>query len=206
MAKLNYKLYVPEYIGHFEGDFDLTVKKNGKEATWEIDNEELNTKIEITGEKLVAYNGFEKVILDVSDLKLNAAKLSEVFLEQGLFAAVNLITNGNDTVVGTKKSDYLFSGAGDDELTGKGGNDTFEFQKLEPMESAKKGAEHDVITDFAVKGEGMDYLEFSGEIESVDKLNKNKDCEITFDDGSTLVLEGVTKKQFTAYWEGMMEM
>ena len=52
MAKLNYKMSVYEYIGDFQGDFDLSVKKSGKEAAW--DNAELGSKVAVEGENLVA--------------------------------------------------------------------------------------------------------------------------------------------------------
>ena len=220
MAKFIYKLNVTEYSSEFEGDFDLTVKKNGKEATWVNGDEEIGSKIVVEGDKLVraeegdhfesgkitgltVFNSDEKILVDVSNLNLKAAKLSAVFLEDGLYAALNLITEGDDTVVGTKKADLLYSGAGDDTLTGKGGSDTFIFQAFVEEEVAKKSGELDTITDFDVKGDDKDYLQVDAAFDSIQKINKNHDVQINFDDGSALILEGVTKKQFQTYLDGL---
>ncbi|MGV3553512.1 hypothetical protein [Rhizobium sp.] len=219
MAKLNYKLYVSEYIGDFiEGNFNLTVKNNGKSGTWV--NEDTDARIEVTGTNLEdategdrfasgkitglkIYNGMDQLMLDVSSLKVNAAKLSSVFLDGGDFGlqdALNFITAGNDTVIGTKNSDYLYSGAGNDTLTGKGGSDTFVFQAYEMSEVEKKKGEIDTITDFGLKGKEKDYLEIEQDF-TTQKINKNHDVQLNFEDGSALILEGVTKKQFAAYWD-----
>lgn len=219
MAKLNYKLYVPEYTGDFDDGFDLTVAKNGKSAVWQAD--ESDAKIEVTGTKLAdadegdhfdggkitglkIYNSSEKVILDVTNLNINAKNLSNVFLEDGLFAALNLVTAGADTVIGTKKSDYLYSGAGNDTLSGKGGSDTFSFHAVDFSEMEKKSGERDVITDFETKGAGKDYLEIDfDDISKTSFINNKHDTQLTFDNGSTLVLEDVTKKEWNAYLDSM---
>ena len=216
MAKLTYKLPVLDYSADFMGDFDLEVANNGKSATWE--NEETGAKVVVTGTKLVdadegdhfesgsitgfkVYNGNEKLLLDVSGLQLKAAKLTAAFEDDDIFAALNLVIAGNDKVIGTKKSEFLFSGAGNDVLTGKGGSDTFSFQSNSLDEIEKKSKERDVITDFeTAKGKERDFLDLGDlEIAKVSYINKKQDTQLTFDDGSVLVLEDVSKKEWTSY-------
>lgn len=218
MAKLKYLQNISEQSEDFTGDFDLTVKQNGKQATWVVDGSGAQVVLEgtglaaseeqpdwigagkITGVTLI--NGDEKQVVDISGLNIKATKLTAVYESEGVAGLLNLVTSGDDTVVGTKKADYLISGAGDDELTGKGGSDTFSFHALVFEEAGKKSSEADVITDFDVKGDDRDYLELDQDY-SVKGVHKQHDTLLTFDDGSTLLLEGVTKKQFTAYMDSL---
>lgn len=219
MAKITYKLQVMKYMNDFTtGDFDLSIKKNMKEATWL--NEETDARVVIKGEKLkegeeldhigggkitdvTVYSG-NKVILDVDGLNVKANKLSALFNadDDGITAVINYLAAGNDKVIGTKKSDVLFSGAGNDTLTGKGGSDTFIFHAADDdsIRKAGKKFEADVITDFDVKGKDRDYLEFDDSLDFTFKaVDKGRDTLITFDDRSTLLLEDVTRKEFKAY-------
>lgn len=219
MAKLNYKLPVMNYQEDFATDFDLEVAKSGKTATWE--SEDTGAKVVVTGSKLVdadegdhfesgtitgftVYGGDNKVLLDVTGLKLKADKLTAVFEEDDLFGALNLVTAGNDTVIGSKKNDFLFSGGGNDVLSGKGGVDVFSFHAADFSELEKKSSERDVITDFETTGKGKDLLDLVDlEVVGTKAINGKHDMQLTFDDGSMLVLEDVSKKEWNAYARDM---
>src|SRR5262245_6677562 len=129
MAKLTYKLNVMDFIEDFSTDFDLTVAKSGKTATWE--SEDTGAKVVVTGSKLeraeegdhfdggsitglTVFNGNNKAILEITNLNLKATKLTSVFEDDDLLGALNLVVGGNDNVIGSKKDDYLFSGGGND--------------------------------------------------------------------------------------------
>lgn len=214
MAKLKYILNLSLASDDFTGGFTLSVADSGKTANWISD--ETDAELRFTGKNLSAgdddvfdggtINGMRLVnpenqtILDITGLHVNAVTLGAAFEDNGIYYALAVATNGDDTVTGSKKDDYLNSGAGDDVLTGKGGSDTFVFQSMVGFRSnAKVSPQHDVITDFQAKGQDADLLIAQQEYLGFKPIHDGEDVRLKFEGGSTLVLEDVTKSEFQ-YW------
>jgi VCBS repeat-containing protein len=91
--------------------------------------------------------------------------------------------NGNDTLLGGNGADTIIGGSGNDFLTGGKGSDVFVFAS---------GFGHDVITDFQV---GLDRLQFSKSVFSdyasmvANAQMSGSDVILTAPDGSTLTLK-----------------
>ena len=103
---------------------------------------------------------------------------------------------GDDKIDGRGGADIVYGGRGDDVLTGGIGQDHFAFV-------ATDGKGHDVITDFDLIGSETDVLELSDlEIISTKGAHGGDDTMLTLNDGSTILLQDVTKAEFTAFWEG----
>ena len=211
MAKFKYNQNIDGDIG-FDGALDLQVKTNGKVAIWTDDVTGAEIKVvgedfEVSGENedylgagkihsVVVTDDNDKTVVTVSDLNIKATKVMAAFEEMGVSGLLYAITLGDDKVIGSNKGDYLLGGAGDDVMTGGKGSDYFEFHAQTLMETLKVKPEHDVITDFDWKGQDADDLQYVGEYK-LKSINDGDDTRITWlDDGSTLVLEGVTKAQF----------
>lgn len=212
MAKFKTNLTIDESNG-FEGSLDLKVKKQGELAVWtddttgaqiratgknfEVsgDNEDYLGGGKITG--VVVTDGDDKTILTISDLNIKATKLMAAFDEGGATGALYFLTKGDDIVIGSKTANAIVGGAGDDTMTGGKGADYFQFHAEMVWDEELKAAapEHDVITDFDWKGDDRDGLQYLGEFEYA-KANKGQDTLVTYEDGSTLLLEGVKKAQF----------
>jgi len=101
-----------------------------------------------------------------------------------------------DLIEGSSDPDFLEGGDGDDTLIGYGGDDTLVGGKGSDTFVFGDGFDHDMILDFTP---GEDRLEFrSDEIQTwddvLDRLGADEDGNalITLDDGSTLVLVGIS--------------
>jgi glycerophosphoryl diester phosphodiesterase len=99
---------------------------------------------------------------------------------------------GNDTINGGLGNERIDGGAGNDSLLGGGGSDTFVF---------KTGYGHDTVYDFQAQGTGHDVIELDHNVfANFDALMASGavhdaagGVDITYQDGSTLTLSGVTK-------------
>jgi Ca2+-binding RTX toxin-like protein len=147
-------------------------------------------------------------LVTISDLDIKATKIMDK-LEDGGEAMLFFLSKGDDRVIGHGGEDLMFGGAGDDVLTGKGGSDMFYFRRYDEggSETAKASRERDVITDFHTTGENADTLYVDpAELTDYKKANNGKDTLITFDDRSTLLLEGVKRSEFKAYLDSFDDM
>ncbi|MGV3553513.1 hypothetical protein [Rhizobium sp.] len=220
MAKIKYFSEI-ETVGFVFQDnaYGLSVAKSGKKAVWTDDGTDVRIVLEGTGLKaskdddnalsagkitgLEVYGMDGKIVVDVANLNIKATKLSAALEDGNLISALYFFTSGNDKVVGTNKGETVFSGGGDDILTGRGGSDIFAFQAPaipnRGFEKSPGRIEHDVITDFDTTGPDADYLYFDQDMKNSKGVNKGQDTLIKFDDGSTLLLEDVTWKQFQKY-------
>lgn len=215
MGKLKYKGDLEADSEDFSGGFDLTVKSNGKEARWV--NTETGAMIVVEGKNLsvheenpdlltngritsfTVYNAGEKLRLDITDISIPASYVTVGLDMGGYMGAIDSVALKKDTAIGSNKNDFIFSGGGNDTLTGKGGSDTFYFHSI----LTGQGAEQDVITDFDTKGADADKLQFVRILESYKGINGGDDTRLTFADDSTLLLEDVTKAEFKSYWDGL---
>jgi Ca2+-binding RTX toxin-like protein len=199
----------------------MTVEVNNKEtkATFEV-FEENDNKIILVGEN-IKFNGevftggrIEKIMFTngendpylTIDGDYKVKQLGNAYNEGGLQGLIDKLFEDNDNLQGSNKSDYMLGfggndkldgnkgadwlggGAGRDVLTGGGGNDIFIFAD---------GQGRDVINDFdAVSSDDkMDLIWIQSEAEYTIGKNANNDAVISFEDGSTLTLEGVRKNQ-----------
>jgi len=94
-------------------------------------------------------------------------------------------------IVGTRHSDYLEGGAGNDTLTGMQGSDTFGFHA---------GDGHDLVTDFMPSKRSGDHIDLGGA--HYDLSQSGSGALITLDSGDTLLLQNVSIKQLaiTSGW------
>ncbi|MGV3553511.1 hypothetical protein [Rhizobium sp.] len=214
MVKLKHFLDFNEQSEYFSGDVSLKAATSGNRATLLF--EATDAEIRFTGKNLSTDDGTvfdggkvtgisivnpaDKTIIDITGLNIKASKLTSTFEESGVFGLMIAVTAGDDRVVGSGKANYLVGGAGDDVMTGKGGSDIFVFQGLVGTRSnAKETPQHDVITDFDVKGDDADRLFTQYGYLGFKPIHDGDDVRLKFEGGSTLVLEDVTKKEFQ-YW------
>jgi hypothetical protein len=217
MAKFKYYQNIEGDIG-FDGSLDLKVKQQGELAVWTDD--ETGAKIKVEGKNFEVSEENEdylgggkihsvevidddgKTVLTVSDLIIKATKVMATFEESGTQGLLYAISMGDDKVVGSKKGDYLLGGDGDDVMTGGKGADYFDFHAQVMSEAPRAAAdvEHDIITDFDWKGDDADSLAIYQDF-TVKGIHDGDDTRLKFEDGSTLVLEGVKKAQFENWWD-----
>ena len=215
MAKIKYGQDLETGLDNF-GDKTHLVKSGGKQALW-VDSV-TDATMKLTGknfavsnsnddylragtiEKLVVKDGDGKLVVSVADFHVKATKVFDAFEKGGFEGVVNFITKGDDRQIGSKHGDVIFGGGGDDVLTGKGGSDFFIFSAQNKKPNA--GPEHDVITDFDIKGADADYLAIY-ESFTTKSVHKGEDTLLKFDSGSTLLLEDVKKKAFDDYMDMM---
>ena len=101
---------------------------------------------------------------------------------------------GDDVVDGGKGDDALDGGKGDDVLIGGFGDDTFRGGAGEDLFDLTQG--NDVVTDFDPE-EGDRIVLPDGQ--SFDLIERGDDLLIRMDDGSTRLLEGVSREEFDRY-------
>ncbi|MGV3551809.1 hypothetical protein [Rhizobium sp.] len=213
MAKIKYARDLEGNFYFDGGDLALKVNQKGTKAVW-VD-ESSNVTITLKGSKLAAFDenpgylgagkftsativdGEDRLVFSVSDVKLKAKGLSDAYDDNGSAGVAYFLAQGDDRVIGSNKSQIILGGAGDDVLTGKGGSDYFIFQG-QGLGPNKVGPEYDVITDFTLKGEDRDTLQLNMAY-TLQKKHDNTDTLLKFEDGSTLLLEGVKKAQFQDY-------
>lgn len=212
MAKFKYHQIIEVAFGPFADDLSLDINKKKTEAVWssetgaEVRFEGIglkgNSDDVLTAGKITSVTVFDAEhhkALTITDLDIKATKFMDVLFDQGTDPLLFFLTKGNDRVIGNGGDDTIFGGAGNDILTGKGGSDLFYFQKYNPGVEAKTGKETDVITDLDITGDDADQLVIQQDFVSA-KTNKGQDTLLTFDDGSTLLLEGVKRSEFKEYW------
>lgn len=150
----------------------------------------------------IQFRTFEgQIFATVTDFKLTAAKINhQLTSESGVSGLLQKLLQHNDSISGTAAAndlsgragddvikakggdDFVTGNAGDDTMSGGGGNDVFRFL-------GNSGT--DVITDFNVgDGEVFDLLFIRNVGFSFGKTAEN-DLRIKFEDGSSVVLEGV---------------
>ena len=212
MAKFKYSQNIESFI--FDGD-DVSLSINGKGTTAVWVDESSDVTITLKGKGFAAEEGNENLlgsgkidsavikdgdndlIVSATNLNAKAAGLTNAFELGGAQAIAFYLAKGDDKVTGSGQGDYIVGGSGDDVLTGKGGSDTFYFHAQQSSPELKvMAAEYDVITDFDVKGNNADRLAFD---QDFDVKAQGQDTLLKFDDGSSLLLEGVKKAQFQDY-------
>jgi hypothetical protein len=224
MAKFTYNQDLENGLGDFQGSLDLHVAASGNKATWTDDVS--GGQIAVEGKNLAAWvddadylgggkitgavmtDGDGKTIVSIADISLKATALMTAFQNGGTEGVIYFVTQGDDTVTGSKHGDYLVGGDGSDVMTGKAGSDMFEFSSEGGEAVRARDAEvieHDVITDFDVKGGDADLLGLY-QMFVVKSVHHGDDTRLDFDDGSTLVLEGVKKSAFEHYLDNLPEL
>jgi Ca2+-binding RTX toxin-like protein len=221
MAKFTYQQQYEVGFGQFNSKLSLDINNRKTEAVWtnktggEIilngtgfkgNSEEFVTAGQITSIEI--FDEDHDKALTVTHLDVKATKLMDVLLNEGPNGLLLFLTKGDDRVVGNGSEDLIFGGAGDDVLTGKGGSDMFHFGRLEQRSAEAKGSrETDVITDFDTTGENADALYADpSQLTDYKKANNGKDTLISFEGGSSLLLEGVKRSEFKEYLDSMIEM
>lgn len=164
-----------------------------------------------TVEKVVFKDGDGNEMIVLSDLKFAAKNIGAIETSEGAHGFYELLLGGKDTITGSamgdnidgrngndhinggKGNDTLYGGYGDDVLKGGQGTDVF---IIDPQGSK----DNDFITDFDIKGPAVDTLAVDETIETITKTDQGRDTLITFDNGSTLQLDNITKADFLDYW------
>jgi Ca2+-binding RTX toxin-like protein len=156
-------------------------------------------------EKITFMNGENELYLTV-DGDFKAKQLSTAYMEGGVEGLVAKLLEGDDVLGGSKGSDYMLGFAGNDKLdggkgvdwlgggigrdvlTGGGGNDIFIFGL---------GGGKDVIKDFDADSsdDKMDLIWIENGMTYEVGKNADKDAVITFEDGSSVTLDGVRMNQ-----------
>lgn len=216
----------------FDGDISVAISANRKKATYTDDTTDgslvfVGSNLHKQGGDipLLSSGTVEKLIINdnegtfagvLTDVSVKAKALSDAFVADGLSGMLAVLLAGKDTIIGSVDGDTLYGfgkadvirgakgedqiagGRGDDTLTGGKDADTFYFTP------ADDGKGDDVITDFDVEGEVKDLLViFDDEITHIARANKNHDTLLTLGNGSTILLEGVTKAEFLVYQDSI---
>ena len=185
------------------------------------------TEGNITGLSFAGKGDPGPAYVELKGLSLTVADFNAAYNETGLDGVYDLLTRGNDTVTGSKISDYISSGDGKDTVKAGIGNDTVLGGAKGDKLYGEKGNDYiwgdsgndrmwggpgsdkfqfqegdgkDVIVDFDAKGGGknQDYIAlYEGETFSIKNANKGRDTLLDFGDGDTLLLLGVHKSDFT---------
>lgn len=215
MAKFRFYQDYETAFGQFTGAMSLHINNKKTEAVWTSDrgaeitfggtgfkgnSDDILTAGQITSIKIL--DDEHDRALTVTDLDVKATKVMDK-LEKGPEDLLFFLTRGDDRVIGNWRADVIFGGAGNDVLTGKGGNDIFYFRTYEESTAeAKTRKETDVITDFDTTGVDADFLYMDKTEEfTYTRANKGHDTLLTFEDGSSLLLEGVKRSEFREYLE-----
>jgi Ca2+-binding RTX toxin-like protein len=225
MTKVKYSgLLGDHYLDEAYGnDFHLDVNKSGTKATFEdLDH---HTKIVLSGENIedglggLVSGTVDKItfttkggdVLATVDGDFQAKSISSTLFHKGVYAATELIFNGNDTFTGSGGDDFMWGfggndklsggegydvlrgGAGRDVLIGGGDYDVFMFAT---------GDGKDVIKDFDASGghghQDLLYIPEKDQLKFTIESDKHGDAMLVFDSGDTLTLEGVAAKQLSA--------
>jgi Ca2+-binding RTX toxin-like protein len=163
--------------------------------------------------------------MTVRGLSLDVGAFNEAYLNEGVQGVIDLLTDGNDTVLGSKNSDSIKSGDGRDVVRGGAGNDTIDGgAKNDQLHGDagrdyilggagndrlwggagsdwfhfSEGSRKDVIVDFDARGGGrkQDYLSLhAGDDFTVKSSGKN--LILDFGDGDTLTLLDVRRADFS---------
>ncbi|MDB5532844.1 MAG: hypothetical protein JWO28_1159 [Hyphomicrobiales bacterium] len=163
-------------------------------------------------DKVVFKNAEGDSVISATHLKLKAEKFGDAAADGGGEDAFYSLFGGNDVYYGSDDNDYslngrngddkifgrngsevLRGGRGDDELTGGKGVDAFAFYTAD-------GVGHDVIHDLHTTGPAMDQLQIEESIVSVKSVHGGDDTLLKLADGSTILIEDVTKAEFNDYW------
>ena len=218
MAKMKYGQNLEFGLDNFQVGTHL-VKSSGKQALWVDSVTDATMKLKGKGfevsdsngdylsagivRKLVVKDGDGDLVVSVSDLNVKATRVFDAFEKGGFEGVVNFISKGDDRQIGSKHDDLIFGGGGDDVMTGKGGSDLFIFNAQNNQANA--GPEHDVITDFDIKGADADRI-FFDEGYKLKAVHGGDDTLVKFDSGSTLLLEDVKKTAFEDYLDTIMNI
>lgn len=207
---------VESALDNLEGDLALTIRPSGNKAFWMA--EVSGGGFIFEGRNLIASDSDPNLfgggrvtsvemvdddggpVIAITGLHASAVGMMDAFEAAGSLGIFYYMARGDDTVVGGKEGEYLIAGGGDDVMTGHAGSDRFEFQAmgLSGRNVRPVVAEHDVITDFDTKGADADILGLHQAF-TYRAINHCDDIRLDFEDGSTLVLEGVKKAAFTHY-------
>jgi hypothetical protein len=218
MAKFKYSQNIEDALDDLEGDLMLHVKPDGRKAVWVDDVSGARIVYEgrnlaasttdpdmlgggrITSIEMIDPNG--KPVASITEFQIKATDLMAAYESGGSAGIALYLAQGDDRVIVSKEGDLLIAGAGDDEMTGKAGSDLFEFQALvlDGRNARPVEAERDVITDFDTRGADADELGLHQDF-TYRGCHHGDDTLLTFEDGSTLLLEGVKKAAFEHYYE-----
>lgn len=214
----------------FDGDISVAINPNRKKATYTDDTTDgslvfvgSNLHKQSGDIPLLSAGTVEKLVINdntgllagtVTELNVKAKALSDAFVEGGLMGMISLMLAGKDTIIGSDDGDVLFGfgkadvikgGKGEDQITGGRGDDILVGGKDSDMfffVIPDDGKGDDIIKDFDVEGEVKDFLGIQGdEITGMARANQNHDTLLTLGNGSTILLEGVTKAEFKVYLE-----
>lgn len=213
----------------YQGSQELTVNNAHTKAVYtdDVSGDKIlisgdNLKPEPGSDNLFASGAIETVTLQRSDgevmLKIsqgnfNAEKLSAILDQDGISGFVEAMLSGKDKIYGAFNDDPLYGLGGDDRIWGGVGNDTIHGGRGDDELWGGKGIDsfvfevtdkgHDVIHDFDIDGPATDELQFGAEIESIKKAGGGDDTLIRFDNGSTVLLDGIEKADFVDYWNSL---
>lgn len=147
------------------------------------------------------------VALEVVGLDFTAPALSQVLTGKGVAAFMNVITQGDDLMIGSAIADLMVAGRGDDILRGGAGRDDLEGgrgnDRLSGGDQSDEFAfmgpfDADVISDFDAKGGGnrQDYLVLElGQ--TYTEMSLRNGVKLDFGHGDSIVLRDVDASDFT---------
>lgn len=144
----------------------------------------------------------------------SAAKIGEAASGGGGGIFYDVLFNGDDTITGSRHSQSLWGGLGDDEIFAGGGRDIVFGQSGDDRVAGGKGsdtflfsdyltgADRDVILDLDIKGKDADVLLIQDTVvEKIRSVNKGEDTRLLLDNGATILIKDVTRAEFIDYWD-----
>lgn len=139
-----------------------------------------------------------------------AARLDDALLEHGGYGLRDAIYSGDELIIGSKDVDTVQGREGDDHISTRGGNDFLDGEEGNDTLTGGKGSDYfqistadgvgrEVITDFDPKGSDRDILATDLDFIKVKSVHHGEDTLLKASNGSTLLLEDVTVKEWNHY-------
>lgn len=157
-----------------------------------------------------AFDAADETLLTISDISIDAQKLSAITATAGLAAALLFVFKGGDTFNGSSHGDLLFSSLGndqifgnlgDDVIAGSTGNDTIEGGGGSDQFLFVRGDGVDLITDFEDTGANVatdDHIVMKRALFStMVKTDAADGVHLDFAGNTTIILQGLTAADIT---------
>jgi Ca2+-binding RTX toxin-like protein len=207
----------------FTGELSLSVNNRHTKAVY--NDEEGGAKIILQGRDLKVDGGvlqsgtarsatFEDSngdpVIAVTSGRWKAAQLGEAAENGDPADLLRALCKGDDKVLGTSGNDVMIGLTGDDVIRGRGGMDSIVGGSGDDIIVGGADSDvfiflpdeagHDVIRDFDVIGEETDTFKLNQDITVAKAIHQGEDTLIALENGATILLENVTKRQFDEYW------
>ncbi|MGV3548180.1 hypothetical protein [Rhizobium sp.] len=209
------------YWTGLDGNQIVKVNAKGTKATYDFEDGGrvvfVGKNIEMTGGQLtsgkvsqVTFTNEHGKDFIVAEAHYKAVKLDDALLEHGGSGLREAIYGGDEFIIGSRQVDTVQGREGDDHISTRGGDDFLDGGEGNDILTGGKGSDYfqisssdgvgrDVITDFDAKGADRDILATDLDFIKVKSVHHGEDTLLKASNGSTVLMEGVTVKEWNHY-------